>query len=239
MTHARGGRDTIMRTLAFIGLLMTSALVLAPAGHAQQPTPLPSGGLINAPVKTYTDLRFKQVVRQQHDLSCGAAAVATLLKHGWGVSASEKDVIDTVVKTADKKQRRKIANAGFSMLELKRYGEKRGFAVGGFKIDDVAKLKKLKVPAITLTNIRGYNHFVVIKGVRDGHVFVADPAFGNRVNTLENFAEQWNGVALVFVRRDLAADGFKLEAGAASPTRELVSIIDPVLSNIRPLPGEF
>lgn len=228
-----------MRRLAPTGCLI-GALVLAAAGAwAQQPVALPSGGFVNAPVKTYADMRFEQVIQQRHDLSCGAAAVATLMKHGWSLPTTEKDVIDTIVKKAGAQQQQKIANAGFSMLELKEYGEARGFAVGGFRIDDVEKLAKLKVPAVTLTNIRGYNHFVVIKGVRDGRVYVADPAFGNRVRTLENFDEEWNGVVLVFVRQDIAADGFHLEAGATSPTRELVTILDPVLSNIRPLPGEF
>ncbi|WP_161958716.1 C39 family peptidase [Ferruginivarius sediminum] len=233
-----------MRTAFGINRMAASVLAvslfLAPAAAtAQQPVALPSGGLVNAPVKTYTDLRFDQVIRQAYDLSCGAAAVATLLKHGWDVPTDEKQVIDTIVAQADQEQQKKIAKSGFSMLELKEYGESRGFAVGGFRIDEVEKLQKLKVPAITLTNIRGYNHFVVIKGVRNGRVFVADPAFGNRVRSLEDFDEEWNGVVLVFVRRDLSASGFKLEAGAAPPTRELVVLLNPVLSNIRPLPGEF
>jgi predicted double-glycine peptidase len=227
-----------MKRLAPAGLL--AAFLLSPhAAHAQQPVALPSGGLINAPVKTYTDLRFDQVIRQAFDLSCGAAAVATLLQHGWDVATSEKAVIEQVVEGADKEQQEKIAKSGFSMLELKEYGESRGFAVGGFRLDDVRKLEKLKVPAITLTNIRGYNHFVVIKGVKDGRVFIADPAFGNRVRSYEDFDAEWNSVVLVFVRQDLRAEGFKLEAGAAPPTRELVSVLNPVLSNIRPLPGEF
>lgn len=228
-----------MRVLALS--VFCAAALWGGATHAQQPIKLPgTGGTLHATVQTYVDLRFKQIVRQAYDLSCGAAALATLLKHGWDVEVTEKEVIDEILETASEEPKAKIANAGFSMLELKRLGEKRGFTVAGFRLDDVEKLKALKVPAITLTNSRGYAHFVVIKGVRDGRVYIGDPAFGNRVRTLESFDTEWNNIILVFVPGDgNVSSGFQLKAGAASPTRELVVLLNPHLNTIRPLPGEF
>lgn len=218
-----------------------NALVHAPQAMADERIlSLPSNTTLRASVTSYTELRFKEIVRQRFDLSCGAAALATLMRHGWGLEISETDVIEGIAATATAEQRDKIQTEGFSLLELKRYGERRGFAAAGFRVDDVRKLADLRVPAITLTDIRGYKHFAVIKGVRDGRVFVADPAFGNRVRTLESFDEEWNNIILVFVGQQTDIfDGFTLESGAASPTRELVMLLSPVLNTIRPQPGEF
>lgn len=233
-------RRSFLAAAAAAGLLAAGLALPAPMRADDRLITLPSNTMLRAPVTSYTELRFKQIVRQRYDLSCGAAALATLMRYGWGLEIAEQDVIDEIAATVSANQAEKIRAAGFSLLELKRYGERRGFAAGGFRVDDVAKLADLKVPAITLTNIRGYNHFAVIKGVRDGRVFIADPAFGNRVRTFESFADEWNNVILVFVgkQQDLF-NGFTLDSGAASPTRELVMLLNPVLNSIRPEPGEF
>lgn len=234
--HVSGPRLAIATAIA--AMLSVAASPQAEAGQGVQ---LPGrGGVLQAPVTTYAQIRFRGVVRQQFDLSCGAAALATLLTHHWGVKVSEREIIESIGAKATAEQKKQISRSGFSMLELKRFGEGMGFAAGGFRIDKVEVLKELRHPAITLTNIRGYQHFAVIKGVRDGRVFIADPAFGNRVRTLEAFAAEWNNVILVLVSdRHKPEAGFKLEAGATSPTRELVTLLNPVLNNIRPLPGEF
>ena len=94
-----------------------AALVGASAAHAQIIS-MPFGGTVNFQRKSIVDLRFINVVRQQFDLSCGAAAVATLLSHFYGDAVDEKTVIDEAIKTGDKE---KIEKDGFSMLELKRF----------------------------------------------------------------------------------------------------------------------
>lgn len=229
-----------MKTLVTAAAI--GALSFAAGAHAvaQPPVALPGGTVVSVPVRTYTDLRFKEVIRQAYDVSCGAAAVATLFTHYYGEPISEKKIIDLILETASKQQKQNIERAGFSMLELKNAGEELGFQVGGFKLPEAAKLGELQVPAITLTNVRGYNHFVVIKGVKSNEVYLADPAFGNRVRTLDEFSEEWNGVVLVFVDQDRDVDrGFTLNPSIASPTRELTVLLDKALHGIRPLPGEF
>ena len=40
-------------------------------------------------------------------------------------------------------------------------------------------------------SIQGFKHFVVFKGVVEGRVVLADPAFGNMTLTKEKFGELW------------------------------------------------
>ena len=140
-----------------------------------------------------------RMVKQNYDVSCGAAALATILNYYYGREISEQAVMESIFETASEDDQANIAKYGFSMLELKRAGEHFGFLSAGFKIEEVEKLIELEVPAITLINTRGYNHFVVVKGISRGRVEIADPAFGNRTRTLRRFGGEWNNVVLVFV----------------------------------------
>lgn len=204
------------------------ALMLgAPEAGAGDTITLPGRTTINVPVTSYFDLRFKQVVRQRYDLSCGAAALATLLTYYYGMNVSEKQIIDLMFEKATEEEKKKINALGFSMLELKRMGEALGFTAGGFRIDSVEKIAKLKVPAITLTTVRGYKHFVVLKGLSRGQVFIADPAFGNRSRSLERFAEEWDGVILVLVSDKIQArNDFSPEGSLTGRTQDVISILD-------------
>ena len=57
-----------------------------------------------------------------------------------------------------------------------------------------------------LLNIRGYQHFAVLRAIdRHDRVYLADPALGNRVITFKEFKESWNGILLCRDRRWLSA----------------------------------
>ena len=201
----------------------------------------PGNTRFNVRVKSLTELRFTKVVRQKYDVSCGAAALATLLTHFYDMPMTEKQIIEDIFKYSDDDTEAKIKKYGFSMLELKRAGERLGFKTGGFRIADVKKLLKMKIPALALVNIRGYNHFVVIKGVVGGQVFIADPAFGNRTRPLDGFADEWNNVVLVFLSPTRKGnDQFVRDGTLRGRADGLINIFDRgVRSRIAPLPGEF
>ncbi|HBB55839.1 MAG TPA: hypothetical protein DCZ49_06595, partial [Hyphomonadaceae bacterium] len=91
-------------------------------------------GLVQTRTKSFVDMRFEGIERQRHDLSCGAAALATLLRHYYDAPIGERDIIERIFGAADEKSLRKIANAGFSLLELKQTAERAGFAAGGFRL---------------------------------------------------------------------------------------------------------
>jgi uncharacterized protein len=199
--------------------------------------PVPGGDLLDVPVQSLVALRFKNVVRQAHDISCGAAALATLLKYYYGEQVTEHDIVQTMLKLGDAA---KIQQEGFSLLEMKRYAQQHGYVAGGYRIDDVHHLSKLTVPVITLMHIRGYAHFVVIKGVADGQVFIADPAFGNRSQSLEKFAQEWNRAILVILSHTNAGqNAFTLDPTLKAPMRDVVLLLDRALHAITPAAGEF
>ena len=229
-----------MRRLGFLVAGCLALLLQAGAVRADQPVTLPGNTTIHAPVTSYFALRFKQVVKQGYDISCGAAALATLLKYYWGVDTDEKKIIEGILAGISDDEKKKINDGGFSMLELKRMGESLGFAAGGFRLDSVDKLAKLKVPALTLITVRGYKHFVVLKGLSRGQVYIADPAFGNRSRSLERFTEEWDGVILVFVNSKLTArNDFSADGSLSGRPGEVLPLIDRYARPIERVSGEF
>ncbi|NJO23737.1 MAG: hypothetical protein HC868_13445 [Sphingomonadales bacterium] len=155
----------------------------------------------------------------------------------YGETLDEKGTIEAIFKFGDKA---KIEKDGFSMLELKRFGDSKGYVVQGFKITKPEAITEIKIPFLTLINTRGYNHFVIVKGVKDGVVYIADPAFGNRSRTWAEFKEEWSTVILVYLSRTKRPDNqFALEAGVKAPTNQVVQLLDRYLTRIRPGGTQF
>ena len=221
------------RSIGIVALL--AGLTAGPA--AADVIRLPGGAMIEVKRKSIVDLRYTNIVRQRFDLSCGAAAVATLLSYFYGDKVEEPAVIEEAVKLGDKA---KIEKDGFSMLELKRYGEKRGYVVQGFKVTKPDAVGEIKIPFLTLINSRGYNHFVIVKGTKDGIVYIADPAFGNRSRTLDEFKAEWSNIILVFLSKTRKPNNqFALEGGLRAPTGQVVQLVDRYLTRIRPGATDF
>lgn len=170
---------------------------------------LPGDASVTKPIKTLRDLKYRDVVRQGYDYSCGSAALATVLRYGYGKNVSETAMIRDMVSHASNPS--DVARSGFSMLDMKRYTERNGMRSHGFKID-VEALYRLQIPVITLLDTRGYKHFVVVKGANAGRIMIADPALGHRVIYQDEFLKNWNGVVLaVMTDRDFNADSFLMQ----------------------------
>jgi predicted double-glycine peptidase len=144
-------------------------------------------------VVSWRDLPFRSIVRQHYDFSCGSAAVATVLRYNYGRDVSEGDVFREMFAHGDQA---KIRGSGFSMLDMKAYLEPRGFKADGYRVS-FEQLQQLRKPAIVLIQVRGYRHFVVIKGVRPDAVLIGDPVMGLKLFRARDFKKVWNG--LVFV----------------------------------------
>ena len=146
-------------------------------------------------VRSLAELRDEGVVRQRLDLTCGAAAIATLLTYQFGRPVSERAVVLTLLgRTSAALVRSRL---GFSLLDLKGYAASQGLAaagLGGMTLDDLDE----HAPAIVPLRWHGFRHFVVYRGRRGDRVLLADPAFGNRTLRLDAFQSAWaGGIAFV------------------------------------------
>lgn len=165
----------------------------APAADVKIYLPPNGMGLYVKKVPSYREVRMSHVIPQTEDFSCGAAALATLLRYHFGNQLTERQAILGMFDQGDKDQIRKV---GFSMLEMKRLCENLHFAADGYKID-IQKLRQITIPVIALIDTRKYKHFVVVRRVDDRFVYVSDPSFGNRRIPLEDFEASWNQIVFV------------------------------------------
>jgi len=155
----------------------------------------PGAGIVNKNVVSMREQRYVNIVKQNTDFSCGAAALATILKYAYGKDVGEEDVLRGLLKVSDPEV---VRRKGFSLLDIKRYTKSVGMRGRGYKVK-ASTLKRIKIPTIVLINIRGYKHFVVFQTIRDNKVYLADPALGNKIIPFEEFLKIWNGVVFAVI----------------------------------------
>ena len=155
---------------------------------------LPSPSLADgrAPVTSLLEIRQERVVIQDWDLSCGAAALATLLNYQHGDPVTEREIAESLISREEYIANPLLVRArhGFSLLDLKRYVDERGYEATGYgnlTLEDLVEQAPIMVPV----NFLGYNHFVVFRGMRANRVLLADPAFGNRTMLANKFEAAW------------------------------------------------
>jgi predicted double-glycine peptidase len=157
------------------------------------------GDARSEPVRSLLEMRREGVVVQQWDMSCGAAALATVLTYALKDPVSEKSVAEGMLRRTD--PLRIKVRGGFSLLDMKRYAENRGHTAAGFRNLSLDKLLEMQSPIVPISEY-GDAHFVVVRGLRDGKLDLADPAFGNRRMSIERFASAWqNGIGFIVTRR--------------------------------------
>jgi predicted double-glycine peptidase len=129
-------------------------------------------------------LRDAQVVKQRYDYSCGAASVATILRHYYGLDVDEMAVLTRIPDLDD--------DLSASFLELEEAVKSFDFQVQGVELE-FETLKKLSVPAIAHLRFEGREHFSVIRGIdpATGLVWLADPSWGNRHFSRYQFRALW------------------------------------------------
>jgi predicted double-glycine peptidase len=90
---------------------------------------------------TVKELRDKDVIKQRLDYSCGAAALATLLRYYFNEPISEAQVLKAIVSRLSEDELRLKESRGFSLLDLKRAAEDLGYRAAGFELraDDLTR----------------------------------------------------------------------------------------------------
>ena len=195
------GLTSIKRSAGKLFAAVSASLIAAalPGGATAGDAMVTAGGITaRVPVKTFAQRKSATVIRQKYDFSCGSAAVATLLTYHYGVDTTETDAFRAMWEVGDKDRIRQL---GFSLLEMKRYLESLGMKADGFRLT-LDRVSEIGVPGIALIEVKGYRHFVVIKGITKNTVLVGDPSAGLIVRKRAEFEKHWDGVIL-FVRSDV------------------------------------
>jgi uncharacterized protein len=141
------------------------------------------------PVRSLQEIRHAGVVIQRWDTSCGAAALATVLTYSLQDPVSERDVAGGMLRMTEPLKVK--YRGGFSLLDMKHYVDSRGLkGVGyrGMKLPQLLNYHGVIVPILQYGN----PHFIVVRGLNsEGRLDIADPGFGNRTMSVEDFNDVW------------------------------------------------
>ncbi len=149
-----------MSALAIVMLACIVNLVSpAVAADIQFGNVIPGGGNIHKNLVSMRELKFVDMVPQRTDFSCGAAALATILKYSYNQMVTEDEVIAGLMKVSDIEL---VRQKGFSLLDIKNYTQSIGMRGRGYNVKPDT-LEKIHIPTIVLLDYKGYKHFVVLK----------------------------------------------------------------------------
>ena len=196
---------------------------------------------VDVPLRSMKDLRDQDLVKQRLDYSCGAAALATVLRYGFGDKVTEREILVELFDLLSEDEAGLRRKEGFSLLDLQRVAQARGYKAQGFRLAP-QYLPKLGGPVIVFIEPRGYKHFAVLRGVRGDRVYLADPARGNVRMPAYSFLDTWlgeNGKGIIFVvepKEGLPGHEFPLSVpsdGLPQPeiltARELLAVGNPFI----------
>jgi len=145
-----------------------------------------------APVESVLEKRHRNVVLQQWELSCAAAALATVLRYQHELPVTERSVVLGLINRPEYIDNPELVHLrqGFSLLDMKRLTTRLGYVgigLGQLSFKDLLQ----RAPVILPINTHGYPHFVAFRGATAGYVLLADPAFGNVTVSIDRFLAAW------------------------------------------------
>ncbi|WP_019143237.1 C39 family peptidase [Noviherbaspirillum massiliense] len=177
-----------------------------PKGQFELPQSTVGAGPITQAVQIepFSELKYRHIVRQAFDYSCGSAALVTILKYHLGLDVTEQQAMEGMLERGEKEKI--IQRRGFSLLDMKRYVASLGVNSAGFRAE-IKDLLQLEHPAIVPIDYAGFKHFVVLRGIRDDLVYIADPSAGNIVFSAKEFAGLWdrNTLFIIYPPKDKPA----------------------------------
>ena len=186
--------------------------LLGAAGAAVLPTVAMAAVASRAPVRdpnhtfqgfatSWIELKRRNVVMQKYDYSCGAAALATILRYYWEDDVTEKQLLDAMLRVLTVDEVKDRIKNGMSITDLRRSAVELGYlsSIGTMTFE---QLTQSKIPLLVPLKLKGFDHFVVYRGVAGGRVYIADPVRGNVRPTIPEFCGQWQkGAILVVIKK--------------------------------------
>lgn len=232
-------RKTLLLWLVGIGLALLAVSTLSsPLSYKSSNTRLFTN------VKSLHDLRWNQLTRQGWDISCGAAALSTLLTYNNNRPFSEMAITLSILKNSDPSLVRQ--RGGFSLFDLKRFVNAIGFQGLGYGEMTIEDLDTFSSPAIIPLKMKGFDHFVIFRQRLGNRILLGDPAIGNTSFSSEKFLKMWKSRIAFYVvtndeKKQLTNSGKLSKAKVLSAELMDAAIPDPnytprILSRIPVIP---
>lgn len=130
------------------------------------------------------------LIRQTTDVTCGPAAVASLLRFYFGVDTSEEEMA---------RLSGTYENKTSSLLGLRNACRAKGFEAHGYRMSLPQMLDEVDsrgVPVVVHFNEPSL-HFALVIGRVGDFVIVSDPSQGNISMDISDFKRRWSGAVLV------------------------------------------
>lgn len=181
------------------GRILLGAMLCTLTAHTVLAEPITAPAVTR---HTLVELRDRAVVKQKLDYSCGAAALATLLRYYYGEDTTEQEILNrlnSILVNLTQEQWARKKRIGFSLLDLKKVAEQKGYRAAGFELT-IDQLKQLAAPVLIYVHPFGYHHFAVLRGIAGDRVYLADPGRGNLRMSLSRFQDEYGGVIFVLGR---------------------------------------
>ena len=138
-------------------------------------------GLSNRLRRLFTGCVRTPLVLQIEATECGAACLASVLRH-FGCWVSLEEMREACAVSRD----------GCSAADIAHAARQYGLETTGWR-QEIGDLPGLSLPAILFWEFR---HFVVLEGIGKGRYFINDPGRGRRVIDEDGFDRAFTGVAL-------------------------------------------
>jgi hypothetical protein len=135
-------------------------------------------------------LKQRNIVMQQRDYSCGAAALATIMRYHFEDPVTEDQVLGVLDNLLTLEEIKDRIENGLAMSDLRKAAVKMGYQSAVAKMT-MQKLFEAKTPLVVGIEEDGFKHFVVYRGTDRQFVYLADPIRGNLRLFTEEFGKQW------------------------------------------------
>ena len=124
------------------------------------------------------------VVMQLEFLECGAACLTMVLAYYGKYITLEQAREDCGV-----------SRDGQNALNIIKAARNYGMKATGYRMEPEAFKDFDQFPCIIHW---GFNHFVVLNGIKNGKAYINDPAKGERTVSMKEFDESFTGICLMF-----------------------------------------
>ncbi|MDX1669845.1 MAG: cysteine peptidase family C39 domain-containing protein [Limnobacter sp.] len=153
------------------------------------------------PLSTWHDWRFRNMIPQELDMSCGAATMASMVSFYGETPLSEAELLDMLTQTVPAEQQDRVLSEGFSLLHMKRALHFIDLDLKAARITH-EQLEAFASPAmLQLKTEQGY-HFVLWHGKVAGLHWIGDPSVGDVWWSDKALSVHWTGIAAWVFKQD-------------------------------------